>query len=255
MYAGITLRNGSGEIIGVHQKVNRSARLHLDKHLPKNIKFPNIKDILYFEGKNGPDAIKRKSPLQDEPFHFINPSRADDRGIFDIISNHMVNLNKALLSGDNVRSSFEAAWLAHAVVDGLTPPHHCPMDDRTVELLETTYGFNKRKIIIEKFKYWGMGGAWYHIKFEGIVAFVIALDKYDLSESIKKDIKLLHKVGFEKIYTDAVKKIYDLRMYDEMYDMGWTKYLVKQTRKVLLPEIVRFVTLAWYQAAILSEGK
>lgn len=251
MYAGITLRHSSGKIIGVHQKINRAAREHLDLHIPKNISFPNIDDILYFEGKNGPDAIKRKSPLQDEPFHFIDPLKLSDRALLDLIKNHINNLSIALARKDSVRASFEAAWLAHAVVDGLTPAHHCPIDERAQALIETTYGFNKRKIMIEKMKYWGMGGAWNHIKFEGGVAFVLVPTKLDKAGPDIEDIRRLKEIGFESFFLESLKKIHDMKMYDELYDIGWSRHLAMQTKTILAPEIVKIVTLAWYQSTIL----
>ena len=62
MYSGSTLTNISGNILGFHQKMDRSSRTSLRKLDPKNsIKFPSKKLILHFEGKNGPDGIKSNS--------------------------------------------------------------------------------------------------------------------------------------------------------------------------------------------------
>ena len=251
MYAGITLRNGSGNIIGVHQRFNRIARTHLNYHIAETTGFPKIKDILFFEGKNGPDAIKLKSPLQDEPSHFIDPSKPDDRALLVMINDHIINLSKALAEKDTVRASFEAAWLAHAVVDGLTPAHHCPIDERTEELIATTYGLSKRRIIIEKMKYWGMGGAWNHIRFEGGVVLVLATGRLKTIDINEYDIARIDEVGFEPIFLESLNKIHNLRMYDELYDIGWSRHLARQTKRILAPEIVKIVTLAWYRAATL----
>lgn len=57
-------------------------------------------EILHFEGNNGPDGIKRKSPSQDEPWHFIDPTRADDRELIDMILDHHHNLVDALRHGN-----------------------------------------------------------------------------------------------------------------------------------------------------------
>jgi hypothetical protein len=40
-------------------------------------------------------------------------------------------------------------------------------------------------------------------------------------------------------------------MYDELYDIGWSRHLARQTKRILAPEIVKMVTLAWYRAATL----
>jgi hypothetical protein len=134
MYAGTTIRRGSGRIVGVHQKVDRAARRQLKRYISKTTDFPLISDILYFEGDKGPDGIKRKSPSVDEPWHFIDPTKPDDRDLLDDINNHMHNLSRALKKNNDVRAAFEAAWLAHAIVDGLTPSHHYPMGDKIQEL-------------------------------------------------------------------------------------------------------------------------
>ena len=40
-----------------------------------------------------------------------------------------------------------------------------------------------------------------------------------------------------------------LKMYEKFLEDGWTTELVADTREVLLPEIVRAITLAWASAA------
>jgi hypothetical protein len=50
--------------MGAHQKIDRTAR-NLLEHLAPACPFPRTKTILHFEGNNGPDAIKRKSPAKD----------------------------------------------------------------------------------------------------------------------------------------------------------------------------------------------
>ncbi len=87
MYSGTTLTKRSGRIIGVHQKIDRLAHRNL-LILDPEIKFPAIKTILHFEGLNGPDAIKRKSPSKDEPWHFISPYDLDDNQLIELISHH-----------------------------------------------------------------------------------------------------------------------------------------------------------------------
>ena len=93
MYAGTTFRRDSGRIVGVHQKIDRVARRHLNRHVSKSVDFPGIRDILHFEGKNGPDAIKRKSPSIDEPWHYIDPTNPKDLAIIAMINHHIVNLS------------------------------------------------------------------------------------------------------------------------------------------------------------------
>ena len=72
--------------MGVHQKIDRVARMHIQPLLPAHTDFPSSKEILHFEGKNGPDGIKSKSPAKDEPWHYYDPT--DSKDIKIIQHNH-----------------------------------------------------------------------------------------------------------------------------------------------------------------------
>ena len=112
------------DLLVVHQKIDRVARKNIEPILPDWCDFPDIKNILHFEGKNGPDGVKRKSPAVDEPWHFINPDDPDDTALLGMIDGHIGNLARALRTNNSERAAFEAAWMAHAITDGLTPAHH-----------------------------------------------------------------------------------------------------------------------------------
>ena len=115
MYSGTTFRHHSGNLVGVHQRIDRVAKKHLIHHIGRTPFFPTIKTILHFEGKNGPDGIKSKSPSVDEPWHFISPDAAMDDPLVKVIEDHLYNLSTALKKEDEVRAGFEAAWLSHAI--------------------------------------------------------------------------------------------------------------------------------------------
>ena len=97
MYSTLALTNSkkSGNIVGTHQKLDKIARKILQKALHSNVYFPEIKDILLFEGMGGPDGLKRKSPGVDEPMHFIIPGN-DDGKLIQMILDHQYNLKKPL---------------------------------------------------------------------------------------------------------------------------------------------------------------
>lgn len=265
MYSGTTFRKGSGRIVGVHQKINRVARRHLAKHIPDSLEFPNTKEILFFEGVNGPDALKHMG-TPDEPWHFIDPTKSDDHALIDIINDHIFNLSKALKTGNSVRAAFESAWLSHAIVDGLTPAHHYPLNDKIEELwgkprLERSSikeknlirGSNGRDTLSKNWEYWGAGGVLtVHLLFELGVATVISTDRFKMAGPTSKDITLLKKDGFELVFMESVTKVYNLKMYDEFSKKGWTRRLATKTKKVLVPEIIKIVALAWYQAIIMA---
>ena len=134
MYSGTTFRSRSGNFIGAHQKIDRIARRNLKRLPGVGDGFPTIREILHFEGNNGPDGIKRKSPSIDEPWHFIDPANPSDTVLVEMIMEHHFSLVNALKSHNNVRAAFEAAWMAHAIADGLTPAHHYPLSDKIEEL-------------------------------------------------------------------------------------------------------------------------
>jgi hypothetical protein len=263
MYSGTTLRHGSGNLAGVHQRIDKFARRCAVSALPSNTKFPALKQILRFEGKNGPDGIKRKSPSQDEPWHYIDPNNPDDRALLDMINDHSANLTEALRSNNETRAAFEAAWLAHAIVDGLTPAHHYPLAEKIEELFgmsnEERDSFRKKTVIrgenrldtlAKNWAYWGTSGTFTdHYQFEWGVVTATALSpmrEFKLSEKLRQ-----HVVddGIEKVFLEALHDINELHMYDEFHRRGWTRHLAFQSRRILIPRIVETVALAWYGAA------
>lgn len=266
MYSGTTISKDSGKITGVHQKIDRAARRSLKIFMPKSIVFPNISAILYFEGNNGPDGIKRKSPSVDEPWHYINPSKPDDRALIGMINDHIYNLSEALKINNGVRAAFEAAWLAHAVVDGLTPAHHYPLEDKIEELWGKPYternsikdkgiikGDGKRDTLSKNWEYWGFGGVLTtHAKFEFGVATAITPISFKGYGATRRDIVDIKDNGFEQYFIKLVQKIDEFKMYDELTNDGWTVELATKIKDVLIPEMIKAVALAWYQATIMA---
>lgn len=270
MYSGTTIRVKSGRIMGVHQRIDRLARRNLTRRLPEGVSFPTAKEILHFEGLNGPDGIKRKSPSVDEPWHHINPEDPNDKGLVSLIEDHIYNLSSALSDNNMERASFEAAWLAHAVTDGLTPAHH----DNLAEKIEALWGkaHHERDSVRDKtiirgvshidtlkknWKYWGSGGIFTaHVMFEWGVATAISSVKFPASMGANgNDVIELEKQGFEAMFYESLRKVTALKMYETFGEKGWTRELATQTTRVLIPEIVKAVALAWYQAVLLARER
>lgn len=265
MYSGTTFRTKSGRVMGVHQKIDRIARRHLRHHLGRDVYFPSITNILHFEGLNGPDGIKRKSPAKDEPWHYIDPSKSDDTALLGMIEDHIYNLATALREKNDERAAFEAAWMAHAIVDGLTPAHHYPLSDKIEELWGKSHterltirdkniikGKNRRDTLAKNWEYWGTGGVFTaHFMFEFGVASTIAPLSFKESTLVEGTIDRLKAEGFGVLFMDAVHTIDAMKMYDEFGTNGWTRHLANETRKTLIPEIINTVILGWYQAALL----
>jgi hypothetical protein len=261
MYSGSTITSFSGRLLGAHQKVDRLARRNLERLLPR-CPFPGIKSILHFEGRQGPDAIKRKSPAKDEPWHYLQPFDPDDTQLIRLIESHYRSLVKALKQQDEVRASFEAAWLAHAVVDGLTPAHHYPYEEKLVELSgsdiaeRTTIG---KKLIMpgqsaghrvsNNWKMWGPKGLFTtHAAFEMGVAFLVAPLKSRPRRLTADKIAEFEAQPLAQWFRKTAQDIARLELYDAFYRSGWTIGLARRVRRQLAPALVQAVSLVWYGA-------
>lgn len=261
MYAGTTYGKKSGRFIGVHQRIDRVARRHITPLLVGDEFFPSATDILHFEGGNGPDGIKRKSPSVDEPWHFIDPEKFEGSNeVMQMITDHQYNLAEALKTKNVERAAFEAAWMAHAVVDGLTPAHHYPLADKIEELFGMPHherssvrekniikGHNRRDTLSKNWQYWGKHGIFMnHFMYEFGVATAILGNKFGKIEISKTDIETLHRDGYPKMFEDIMKHVVELGTYEKYSKSGWSRQLAKTIREELVPHIVRAVVLSWY---------
>ena len=264
MYSGTTLRRASGRIIGAHQKLDRVARRALDTVAPDN-SFPVIRDILHFEGKNGPDGIKSKSPARDEPWHYYDPTDPNDIRLIGMIERHSKNLTAALRAKQKERAAFEAAWLAHALVDGLTPAHHFPLEEKLEELrggagIETRTtikdklvmrgeGDTRLEMLAKNWEMWGAKGVMTtHGTYEWGVATTIAPLRLRAGYPTAEECQDIMHGGIVALFKRAALAIYEYRMYERFSTKGWTRRLARETREFLAPLLVKVVTLAWYEA-------
>lgn len=269
MYSGTTFRAKSGRLMGVHQKIDRIARRSLARHIPK-AHFPTAAEILHFEGLNGPDGIKRKSPARDEPWHYIDPNDPSDMTLRDMIQDHIYNLTQALAEGNQQRAAFEAAWMAHAITDGLTPAHHYPLEAKLEELrggegLETRIstkekillpGKNRRHQIRNNWEFWGAKGVMTtHVAFELGVATTLAGQRMLHVGPTSNDFIRVEQEGFMALFDETLQEIAHLNMYDEFSKIGWTRHLARETRDVLIPHIAEMVCLAWYECIVKAEKR
>lgn len=265
MYSGLTLTRASGRLVGAHQKIDRIARRHLELVAVPGVRFPSIKTILHFEGRNGPDGIKRKSPAQDEPWHYFSPFDADDTLLLELIDDHYQKLVAALTKGDDVVAGFEAAWLAHAVVDGLTPAHHYPYEEKLDELrggqgkeTRVTYrekllmpGDTNRQAISNNWKMWGPKGLLTtHIAFEwGVSSILVPMRMGRRTTPSTAETAEIRQLSATDYFARVAKEIAAYGLYDEFYKHGWTAKLARTVRQQLVPSVVKAVTLIWYKAA------
>lgn len=262
MWSGTTLNNFSGNLVGVHQKVDRVAYRAL-KDATNMSNFPSKKQILYFEGRNGPDGIKNKSPAQDEPWHYIDPFDTEDTQLIEMIDQHFKRMVQALKDGNKERAAFEASWLSHAMVDGLTPAHHYPYEETLIELrkgesIETRTslkeklvmkGDTKKELVKNNWKMWGFKGLMVsHGAYEFGVAAISFPLKFRQVKVEKQAINLVKDIGFIEYYKRAIRQVALWHMYDDFNRYGWTWSLSKKTRDDLVPLLAQTVTIAWYMA-------
>lgn len=256
--------------MGAHQRIDRIAKRHFLKLMSRQAFFPTIRDILKFEGRDGPDGIKRKSPGRDEPWHFIDPNKPEESGLLDLIDDHLKNLERALYKRDEVRAAFEAAWLAHAIVDGLTPAHHYPFEAKLEELRggETMAtrdsiknklllpGQTKRLQIKNNWEFWGAKGVMTtHALFEFGFATTITSLKFDTAMPSKNDLIRVKQLGIREVFLEQLHHIHSLKLYESFEKQGWNRNMIRHTKSDLAPRIVKTVTLAWYCASLRAEKR
>jgi len=262
MYSGTTLRDKSGHAVGVHQRIDRLARRSIKAHGVDNLVFPGIKEILHFEGDAGPDGIKRKSPGHDEPWHEINPEDPEDHALIDVVRDHRMNLVESLRLDNHERAAFEAAWLAHAITDGLTPAHQYPLSAKIEELWGKPSnqriglrdkilikGDTRRQTLSKNWQYWGNRGVFTtHYLYEWGVAASIAGHKFGLIGIDQSRIETMRRENYEVAFLESVHEVYELNLYQQFWLHGWTTKMARVTRDQLIPLIVEMVALSWLSA-------
>jgi hypothetical protein len=254
----------SGRVMGAHQHIDRVARRQLQKLLPDNSSFPVIKDILRFEGKNGPDGIKVKSPARNEPWHYLNPLADEHTEYKEILDNHFSALVTSLKEANNERAAFEAAWLAHAIVDGLTPAHHYPYEAIIEDLRSgkskesrTTYkekmifkGDTFSKTIANMYTVYGPKGLFtaHHVFEFGVMLLLRPLRLADAQPSTD-DIHDVKTTGIHNYFVNIAREVAISGLYEQYLKKGWTPKLANRIRHQLAPRITKTVTLIWFAAA------
>ncbi len=251
-------------VLHAHQKIDRVALRHLHKLVSDCSKFPSQREILHFEGGNGPDAPKFKRTADDQPWHFIDPFNSEDTSLHVIVGDHYDRLVKALRQNDRTRASFEAAWLAHALVDGMTPAHHYPYEEEMERLRgERTgariglkgrglvRGENARDSLIRNLQLVGPRGLMTsHTAFEAGAYMVLAPSRLHRGMPKADDIAELNKHGVIEYFKHMTREVGALGMFDSYLEEGWTPKLARLVRRELGPRMVMMVTLAWYAAAV-----
>lgn len=254
-------------VFHAHQKIDRVAYRHLRRLVGRPESWPALRTILHFEGKRGPDASKLKNnPNAGElPWHFVDPFDTSDKALKQTLQYHYDELIGALKAKNEERSAFEAAWLAHALVDGLTPAHHYPYEEELEDLRggedrsnRTTVmrriavkGETHRESMKRSFKLVGPKGLLMtHTAFEA-GAFMIMLPlTLDGAYPTADELASMRGIGMVAYFERQAREIGAMKLYDRFYKLGWTPKLARQVRNEMAPRMVSMVTLAWYSALI-----
>jgi hypothetical protein len=247
-----------------HQKLNRVAHRHLKALIEKDVYFPGLKGIQYFEGQRGPDSTNLKNNVfVEQPWHFIDPFNAADTKLYELIEAHYTNLVQALKDKDDFRSAYEASWLAHAVVDGLTPAHHYPYEAKMEELRggETRHnrkglvgwmyvkGDSRRDSIRRSLQLIGPKGLLTtHTLFEAGAFTIIAPLRLSDARPTTAELKSVRTHGIREIFSRYAKEVASHDLYRRFYKQGWTPKLTRDVRREMAPRMVNIITLSWYSA-------
>ncbi|HSX41586.1 MAG TPA: hypothetical protein VLF21_03095 [Candidatus Saccharimonadales bacterium] len=260
MYSGFISSRKTVAAIGVHQRFDMAAYRVASPYFADGT-FPTLRQILHFEGINGPDGLKVKSPGKHEPSHLYNPV-TDVGPIPDHIKGHYTQLVAALKNGDNVRAAFEASWMAHYICDGLTPAHHFPLEDKIAEhsSKEPNPGssFFKHKVVGKGdtpadavrrgWAIWGGKGLLTtHFNFEMGVATALLAQKIKVQLD---PVKLAHarQVGAITFFKEESRDIAKLEMYDKFYNHGWNGELARLVKNRLAPQTAQTIAIIWLLA-------
>lgn len=250
--------------IHAHQKIDRLAIRQLRKLIP-GVSFPTSRQVLHFEGKRGPDATKLKKSVDcEQPWHFIDPYDISDTQLGELITAHEQDLVQALRTTDMVRAGFEAAWLAHALVDGLTPAHHYPYEQELSDLRDGAHresrngllgrafvrSGNFKESLVKSFQLIGPKGLLTnHTLFEAGVYMIMMPIKVLQTGPTESDIKKAMEIGLLEYFQVTAREIAHMDLFNRFCKTGWTPSLVREVRKELAPRMINTVTIAWYIAA------
>lgn len=261
MYAGFITSKYTANWLGAHQRFNKIAYRQAVPYI-RLAKFPPLDKIQHFEGYNGPDGIKVKTPHRhEEPSHFYDPAQQTGP-ILEHVENHHESLAEALKEGNRTRAAFEAAWLAHSVVDGLTPAHHYPYEEELYIMYAAgkqefskrrhkvlIQGNSRRQALQNNWQMWGRKGLLStHIHFEAGVAAAVLSGKFreQIHPAKLKRARLIGPVDF---FMEEASAVYSLKMYDKFYKTSWTVGLARMARHQLAPAISQTVAIEWILAA------
>jgi hypothetical protein len=265
MYAGFITSKRVVKRAGIHQRLDMAAYKMIAQYLPAG-EFPTLKEILHFEGYNGPDGIKSKGGLKyktkddHSPSHLYDP-KTDSGEVPIHIDSHYAGLVASLAAGDMVRAAFEASWVAHYIGDGLTPAHHFPLEDKIAEAAEQaakqieTGDSGKFSAMLKKnWAIWGAKGHMTtHMNFELGIAFALLV--FPLKpEFLETELARAVETGPVEYFKTQARDVASLDLYERFYKEGWNNDIATTVKNHLAPHAARTIGIIWLMA-LLEAGK
>lgn len=261
MYAGFITTKQVVNQIGIHQRLDTAAYKMIKRYLPGGT-FPDLKQLIHFEGYNGPDGLKSKSGLKyhtkdnPNPSHLYDPF-TDTGEIPTHIASHYAALVRTLKNNDQIRAAFEASWLAHYIGDGLTPAHHWPLEDKIAEAATHTHHHlsagDTAKIAGLLKKNWAIWGAKGHMSthfnFELGIAFALLFFPIK-AEFSEHELAVARELGPVSYFKAEAKAVAELDLYNRFYLEGWTNDLAVTIKNILAPRTARTIGIIWLLASL-----
>ena len=258
MYSGFITTQRTVPGVGVHQRFDRVAYRLIAPYVAAG-SFPARRQIIHFEGLNGPDGIKAKSPGHHDPGHLYNPATGEG-DIPGLIQCHYGGLVQALQDDDMIRGAFEAAWLAHYLCDGMTPAHHFPLDyylaDHAARYKDKrrfkhgiiVAGDTPTDTLRRSWELWGGKGLLTtHFNFE--LGVVTALVGHRIRVRFNPaQLAAARLVGPLAFFRQEAAAIASLQIYERFYECGWTTELGWQVRQRLAPQTIQTIATVWLLA-------
>lgn len=256
MYSGFVTHRHTIKRLGIHQRLDRAAYRMVHAYFAPG-SFPSLKQILHFEGFNGPDGLKVKSPGHADPDHFYDPI-ANVGELPKHVASHYDKLTKALKDQDMVRSGFEASWLAHYVVDGLTPAHHVLISDEMDRINGGAlpkregkffkYVISGEGALKKNWAIWGTKGVVStHHNFEvGIATTLIGRPVRVRLDPVK--LARAQEVGYMQFFKEESAAIAKLDLYTEFQKKGWSAAMAASIRNQIAPAAVQAAGIIWLLA-------
>jgi hypothetical protein len=259
MYAGFITTKRVVKRAGIHQRFDMAAFRMIEDFIPDG-SFPTIKQILHFEGYNGPDGLKSKVGLKyktkddGNPSHIYDP-KSDTGEIPGYIEMHYAALVDKLQVNDMIRASFEAAWMAHYIADGMTPAHHFPLEEKIAAAADKATN-DLRKGDATKFEaflqknwaIWGVKGHMtQHQNFELGVAFALLLfpirpefDEHELARA--------RQLGPVEYFKSQARAVASIDLYEKFYESGWNADIASIVKNELAPKTAQTIGTVWLLA-------